>query len=205
MSQRVTQAPSNLDEIVERAVEAKVADRLGDLEQQLQEAIARLAAVERVVPQERATLLVFSGDFDKLMSAFIVATGAVAMGLEVSMYFTFWGLTALKKCTIYKGKPVSEKMIATMLPSAPTASPTSRMNMMGIGPRFFQRQMAHKNVETLPDMIALSKEMGIKLIACQMSMDVMGITTEELLDDITFGGVATYMAEAIDSKVTLFI
>jgi peroxiredoxin family protein len=79
------------------------------------------------------------------------------------------------------------------------------MNMMGIGPRFFQYQMAHKNVETLPDMIKLCQEMGVKMIACQMAMDVMGITEEELIGGIEFGGVATYMGEAMDSRVTLMI
>lgn len=197
--------PAHLETLIEAAVERKVAERLGGLEQQVAEAITRLGAVERSVQTDRATLLVFSGEFDKLMSAFIVGTGAVAMGLEVSMYFTFWGLTALKKATIFKGKPVPEKMIAGMLPSSATAAPTSRMNMMGIGPKFFQWQMAHKNVESLPGMIALAQEMGIKLIACQMAMDVMGVTKDELLEGIEFGGVATYLGEAIDSKVTLFI
>lgn len=197
--------PADLEALIEQAVERKVAERLGHLEEQVQQAITRLGAVEKSVQAERATLLVFSGEFDKLMSAFIVATGAVAMGMEVSMYFTFWGLTALKKATIFKGKPMAEKMIAGMLPADAVSAPTSRMNMMGIGPKFFQRQMAHKNVETLPGMIALAQELGIKMIACQMAMDVMGVTADELLDGIEFGGVATYLGEAIDSKVTLFI
>ena len=199
------QPPADLEALIEQAVERKVAERFDRLEAQVKDAIARLGAVERSAQHDRATLLVFSGEFDKLMTAFIVATGAVAMGMEVSMYFTFWGLTALKKATIFKGKPMAEKMIAGMLPSDGLSAPTSRMNMMGIGPKFFQRQMTHKNVESLPGMIALAQEMGVKMIACQMAMDVMGITTEELLDGIEFGGVATYVGEALDSKVTLFI
>lgn len=199
------QPPADLEKIVEQMVEAKVAEKMAGLESQVREAVERLAKVEKQVTSDRATILVFSGEFDKLMTSFIVASGAVAMGLDVSMYFTFWGLTALKKQTVFEGKPLVEKMIATMLPTAPTVAPTSRMNMMGIGPKFFQYQMANKNVETLPDMITLCQEMGVKMIACQMAMDVMGITEQELIDDIEYGGVATYMGEAIDSRVTLFI
>ncbi len=195
---------SDLEALVERMVEAKLDERLASVEQRVDAALEQLAQ-RKDGQEDRATILVFSGEFDRLMSAFIIATGAVAMGLEVSMYFTFWGLTALKKGTIYRGKGAPEKMIAGMLPRHPEAAPTSRMNMGGIGPKFFQRQMKNKNVESLPDMIALAQEMDIKLIACQMAMDVMGITKEELRDDIEFGGVATYLGEAIDSKVTLFI
>lgn len=195
----------DLERLVEELVDRKVAERFEGLEAQVEEALSRLQAVEGKTQLDRATLLVFSGEFDKLMTAFIIATGAVAMGLEVSMYFTFWGLTALKKGTIFKGKAVSEKMIATMLPAGPEAAPTSRMNMMGIGPKFFQREMAKKNVATLPEMIALAQELGVKLIACQMAMDVMGIVEDELIDGIELGGVATYLGEAIDSKVTLLV
>jgi peroxiredoxin family protein len=194
-----------LERLVADLVDRKVAERLDGLQTQVDDALSRLTAVERGAQVERATLLVFSGEFDKLMTAFMVATGAVAMGLDVSMYFTFWGLTALRKGTIYEGKAMSEKMIASMLPSDPEAAPTSRMNMMGVGPKFFQRVMANKNVESLPDMIRLAQEMGVKLIACQMAMDVMGIVKDELIDGIEYGGVATYMGEAIDSKVTLLI
>jgi peroxiredoxin family protein len=199
------QPPADLEKIVERMVEAKLEEKIGGLQSQVTEALERLTKVERQAIGDRATLLVFSGEFDKLMTAFIVASGAVAMGMDVSMYFTFWGLTALKKKTVFAGKPVAEKMISGMLPSAPTVAPTSRMNMMGIGPRFFQWQMGNKNVETLPDMIKLCQEMGVKMIACQMAMDVMGVTEEELIDGIEFGGVATYVGEAMDSRVTLMI
>lgn len=195
---------SELEALVERMVEAKLNERLGSVEQRVDEALEQLAR-RKEGQEERATLLVFSGEFDRLMSAFIVGTGAVAMGLDVSMYFTFWGLTALKKSTVFKGKGAPEKMIAGMLPRHPESAPTSRMNMGGIGPKFFQRQMKNKNVESLPGMIDLAQEMGIKMIACQMAMDIMGITKDELRDDIDFGGVATYLGEAIDSKVTLFI
>ena len=196
----------DLEAMIERIVEARVAERFESLERSVEESLAKLQAqVQERSQNEQATLLVFSGEFDKLMSAFIIATGAVAMGLEVSMYFTFWGLTALRKTKTFKGKLVGEKMIASMLPSGPESAPTSQMNMAGIGPKFFQQQMNSKNVESLPGLIALAQEMGVKLIACQMAMDVMGIKEDELLDGIEYGGVATYVGEAVDAKVTLFI
>src|SRR5512139_1223535 len=143
-----------LSALIEKLVEQKVEARIGELSARLTDALDRVKAVEARVPADRATILVFSGDFDKLMSAFIVGTGAVAMGFEVSMYFTFWGLVALKKETIFRGKTLPEKMIAAMLPSGPTTTGTSKMNMGGMGPLFFKYMMANKNVETLPSMIA---------------------------------------------------
>lgn len=190
--------------MIERMVDERVDARLGELTSRVDEALAGLKAGAGG-QAERATILVFSGDFDRLMSAFIVATGAVAMGVEVSMYFTFWGLVALKRKTTFAGKTIEEKMVGAMLPGGPEATGTSKMNMLGMGPIMFKRMMAQRNVETLPGLIRLAQELGVKLIACRMAMDVMGIKDEELLEGIEFGGVATYVGEAIDSKITLFI
>jgi peroxiredoxin family protein len=179
----------------------------------LEAAIARLvdARVDARLQQagavetNRASLLVFSGDMDRLFAAFTVALASAASGLEVSMYFTFWGLTALRKRKTFAGKSLGEKMVAMMLPSGPAAVGTSRMHMGGIGPRFFKHLMKRRNIETLPNMIAMAQEMGIKMIACEMSMNVMGITREELIDGLSYGGAATYVADAAGAKVTLFV
>lgn len=195
----------SIDEQIERAVDRIVGERLGALEAALASMKERVTAAERRGVSERATLVVFSGDMDKLMAAFIIASGAATMGLEVTMYFTFWGLTALKRTTIYAGKSIPEKMVAAMLPAGPDAVPSSRLNMMGIGPRFFKHIMGKNHVATLPDLIRTARELGVRVVACQMSMGVMGITKDELLDDIDYGGVATYMEDASDSKLTLFI
>ena len=168
----------------------------------IQSQLTQLQSEQR---SERVTLLVFSGEFDKLMSAFIVAAGAVGMGMEVSMYFTFWGLNVLKKKNTYSGKPITEKMMAMMMPPGPNNTGTSKMNMLGMGPAFFKMMMKKNNVESLPDLIEISRELGVKMIACQMTMGVMGIKDEELIDGLEFGGAATYVGEASDSQITLFI
>lgn len=186
-------------------VEAEVARRVAPIEAQLADARARLAEVERRAPSDRASILVFSGDLDHLLSAFIIATSAAAMGLQASMYFTFWGLVALKKTTIFAGKSVPERLLALMLPGGPADVGPSRFAMLGGGRVMFERLMRTRNVESLPGLIAVARELGVKLIACQMAMDVMGVRREELLDGIEFGGAITYMSEAMDSRVTLFI
>ena len=182
--------PADLEAAIARVVDARVEARLGAL---------------GVGDTNRASLLVFSGDMDRLFAAFTVALASAASGLEVSMYFTFWGLTALRKRKTFAGKTLGEKMVALMLPSGPASVGTSRMHMAGIGPRFFKHLMKRRNVETLPNMIAMAQEMGIKLIACEMSMNVMGITREELVDGLAYGGAATYVADAAGAKITLFV
>ena len=189
--------------LIAREVEAQVNARLGALEatvQSLQGVRALAAGTE-----ERTSIIVMSGDFDRLFAAFTIAMGSLAMGMEVSMYFTFWGLTALKKATILEGKTLPEKMVAMMLPGGIEQVPTSRMNMGGIGPKFFQHLMKARNVESLPDMRDMAIEMGAKVVACEMSMNVMGLTRAELLDGLSYGGVATYLEDAAKAKITLFI
>ena len=193
-----------LQAMIERMVDARVDARLAGFSARVEDALTRLQA-HGGAPRDQASLLVFSGDFDRLVSAFIIATGAVAMGIEVSLYFTFWGLVALKKQTTFAGKTIEEKMLAAMLPGGPTKTGTSKMNMLGMGPIMFKRVMAQNHVETLPGLIKLAQDLGVKLIACRMAMGVMGIKDEELLDGVQYGGVATYLGDAIESKITLFI
>jgi peroxiredoxin family protein len=180
---------------------------------ELEAAIARLvdarvdARLQHVdaLESNRASLLVFSGDMDRLFAAFTVALASAASGLEVSMYFTFWGLTALRRQKTFAGKSLGEKMVAMLLPSGPGSTGTSKLHLGGIGPRFFKHLMKRRKVESLPSMIAIAQEMGVKMIACEMSMHVMGITREELIDGLTYGGAATYVADAAGAKVTLFV
>ncbi len=194
-----------IEATVARKVEEALSARTVTIEERITEVMGRLDALEEDQLTDRATLVVFSGDFDRLFASFIIATGAAAMGMEVSMFFTFWGLTTLKKETIYSGKSLPEQMIGMMMPSGPETVGTSRLNMMGMGPLFFKSLMKKHNVETLPSLIEQAKELEVRLVACQMSMGIMGITKDELIDDIEYGGVGAYLGDAGDSRLTLFI
>ncbi|HBH52200.1 MAG TPA: hypothetical protein DDY91_09940 [Planctomycetaceae bacterium] len=186
-------------------VTERVNERLRGVEETLADLRSKVHNGGGNVPEDRATLVVFSGEMDTLFAACTIASGAVAMGMEVSMFFTFWGLNALRVKKTFAGKTIGEKMVAAMLPSGPASVPTSRMNMAGIGPIFFKHLMQQRNVQSLPEMVKLIQELGVRIVACEMSLGVMGITREELLPGIDYGGVATYLADAAKSKITLFI
>ncbi|MGC1454711.1 MAG: DsrE/DsrF/DrsH-like family protein [Nitrospirota bacterium] len=175
-----------------------------DLAKTVQEMESRLAKLEK--NSHQLTMVLFSGDFDKVFAAFIIATGALAMGKKVSLFVTFWGLDAIKKPVMKTaGRQLLEKMILWMRPKGPNKLGTSKMNFGGIGPRLFRYMMGKKNVESLPSLIGMAQEMEIKIIACQMSMDVMGIKKEDLLDGVEVGGVATFLSDSFGSNTTLFI
>jgi peroxiredoxin family protein len=200
------QVPGNdllLEQRLEALVEQKVAERFERLQASIEQALAQSRPAATTQPTNRATLLVFSGDLDRLLAAFTVAGGAAAMGMQVTMFFTFWGLTGVKKTTILAGKSVPEKMLSLMLPRLPEQTGISKLNMLGMGPRMLKSMMRKNKVETLPSLIAMARELGVRLIACQMTMSIMGITKDELLADLEYGGVATYLADASDSRITL--
>ena len=153
-----------------------------------------------------ATMVVFSGEMDKVLASLIIAQGAVAQGKKVTMFFTFWGLNALRKAEkVNVGKNSTEKMFGSMMPRGAGKLPLSNMNMMGMGKNMIEKIMKEKNVDDLPTMMKKVKEMGVRFIACTMSMDLMGIKKEELIDDIEYAGVASYIAANEDAGTTLFI
>jgi peroxiredoxin family protein len=137
---------------------------------------------------EKLTIVAHSGDMDKLYSALIMANGALSMGMEASIFFTFWGLQRLKKGGLEKG-------------------PLSKMNLLGLGKWMVKMRMKKANVASLERMIQDFKELGGKIMACDMTMDIMGIKPEDLREDLieTYCGVGSFMQEARESKVTLFI
>jgi len=137
---------------------------------------------------EKATIIVHSGDMDKIYSALIVANGALSMGMDASLFFTFWGLERLKKDELDKG-------------------PLSKMNMLGLGRKMIKSRMEKSNVASLEKLIQDYKELGGKIIACEMTMEIMGVKKEELHQELIddYGAVGTYIQEARDSKITLFI
>ena len=162
-----------------------------------------------VVPQSAAkkkTIVVFSSDFDKAMAAFIIANGAVAMGSEVTMFFTFWGLNLLRKPErVDVKKTFIEKMFGFMMPRGPEKTSLSKMNMAGMGTRMIKGIMKQKNVSSLAELIDRAGQSGIRLIACSMSMGLMGIKRDELIEPVEEGGVAMYLNHAESSGVNLFI
>ncbi|MEW6358793.1 MAG: DsrE/DsrF/DrsH-like family protein [Planctomycetota bacterium] len=152
------------------------------------------------------TIVVFSNDLDRVMASFIIANGAAAMGRKVTMFFTFWGLNVLRKdraADVEKG--LVDRMFGWMMPRGAKKLKLSKMNMAGMGTAMMKRVMKQKNVQSLPDLIALAMEQGVRLVACTMTMDIMGIKREELIGGIEEGGVATYLAHAETSDVNLFI
>ena len=155
---------------------------------------------------KKKTIVVFSGDFDKLMAAFIIANGAASMGSEVTMFFTFWGINALRKPkAVLVPKTFIEKMFGWMMPRGADKLKLSKMNMGGMGLAMIKRIMKKKNVPSLPELIESAKAAGVRLVVCTMSMDLMGIKRKELIDGIEEGGVATYLDSAEAGNVNLFI
>lgn len=153
-----------------------------------------------------ATMVVFSGDLDKAIASFIIATGAASMGKEVTMFFTFWGLNILKRKDRPKvSKDTMEKMFDVMLPSHTGKLPLSKMNMAGMGPKMIEQIMKKHNVDDLDTLITNAINMGVKVVACSMSMDLMGIKKEEFIDGVELGGVAAYLGATEDSGLNLFI
>ena len=150
------------------------------------------------------TMVVFSGDLDKAIAAFIIANGALTMGKKVTMFFTFWGLSILKKKNLAK-KSFIEKMFAMMLPKNSQDLPVSKMNFFGIGAKMIRSVMKKKNIMSLEELIKKAIDSGVNITACTMSMDVMGISKEELIDNINYGGVGQYLGEAEKSNNNLFI
>jgi NADPH-dependent 2,4-dienoyl-CoA reductase/sulfur reductase-like enzyme/peroxiredoxin family protein/TusA-related sulfurtransferase/rhodanese-related sulfurtransferase len=152
------------------------------------------------------TIVLFSNDLDKALAAFIIANGAASMGDHVNIFFTFWGLNVLRKSQhtpVKKG--VLDKMFGFMMPRGPKKLALSKMHMLGMGTEMMKFVMKNKNVLSLPDLMLLAQKNGVRLVACTMSMDVMGIKKEELIDGVEEAGVAGYLDNANNSAVNLFI
>ena len=174
--------------------------RMQALEEKLRELEERLAQVEGQGAEDRVALVVFSGDLDRVLAAFVIATGAAAMGQQVSMFFTFWG----KDCQL-SGKTLFQKMMALMSPGSSRNLPVSKMNYYGVGAKMLRAMMKQKNVNSLEEMISLAKDLGVRMIACEMSRDVMGIKESELVPGLECGGVASFLADSLKSRTSLFI
>jgi len=152
------------------------------------------------------TIVVFSGDLDKALAAFIIANGAAAMGSRVTMFFTFWGINVVRRAAaVPVKKTLLEKMFGWMMPRGAGRLKLSKMHMGGMGTAMIKYIMRSKKVASLPELIEQAKQAGVQLVACSMSMDLMGIKPEELIDGVEFGGVAMYLDRAEAGTVNLFI
>jgi peroxiredoxin family protein len=176
-------------------------ERIGTLEQ-------RVAELEDAPAQDienSLSMVVFSGDMDKAIASFIIATGAAAVGMEVSMFFTFWGLGAIKKQKVYDGKNMIERAFTAMLPAGTNELGLSQMNYFGAGAAIMRKLMKDHEVTSLGEMVELAQEMGIKMTVCDMSRELLGVRDDELIDGLERGGVAAFLGDASHAKVTLFI
>ncbi len=198
-----------MSQVITQKVEEQKKETLtvNDLAKQLEELRRQ---VENIKPgaEDKISIIVFSGDLDKILAAFIIATGAVAMGLEAVMFFTFWGTPVLRdpKKKV-NGKDLMGKMFGFMLPKGRNAIKLSKMNMAGMGTAMMKSLMKKKNVASLDEMLEMAAELGVKIYVCEMSMSLMGFKREELIDypNLEYVGVATFLEQAKNSKVQLFI
>jgi peroxiredoxin family protein len=166
--------------------------------------------VENIKPgaEDRVSIIVFSGDLDKVLAAFVIATGATAMGMEAVMFFTFWGTPVLRDSKKKAGgKDLMGKMFGFMLPKGRNAIKLSKMNMAGMGTAMMKSLMKKKNVASVDQMLEMAAELGVKIYVCEMSMSLMGFKKEEFIDypNLDYVGVATFLEQAKNSKVQLFI
>ncbi|WP_019553760.1 DsrE/DsrF/DrsH-like family protein [Propionispira raffinosivorans] len=167
---------------------------------------SQLAANDFHSVKDDKTIVVFSGDMDKAIASFIIANGAATMDKKVTMFFTFWGLNILRKPeNVYVEKSFIDKMFGWMMPQGSKNLQLSKMNMFGLGTKMMRQVMQNKNIDSLESLIKSAQDNGIEMIACQMSMDVMGIKQEELIDGVQIGGVGAYLSAAEDANVNLFI
>lgn len=181
---------------------------LQQIEEQLAALKSRIDVLDKKVTEPKVAAIVFSGDLDKVLASFVIATGAVAMGMEAVMFFTFWGTPVLRdKNKSVGGKDTMGKMFGTMLPKGTSEVKLSKMNMGGMGTAMMKSLMKKKNVATLEQMLEMAEELGVKIFVCEMSMDLMGFKREEMIayKDLTFCGVAKFLEEANNSRITLFI
>jgi peroxiredoxin family protein len=155
--------------------------------------------------EDRLAMVVFSGELDKAIAAFIIATGAASMGLETSMFFTFWGINAVKKRKVFAGKSLLEQGFTAMLPGKLGETGLSQMNFFGAGAAIIRSLMKKHEVSSPEELFGLAQELGVRMVVCDMSRELLGIADAELVEGLETGGVATFLGDAARAKVTLFI
>lgn len=190
------------------SVETKSGDTAPiDLTEQISELTARIESLEERVDEDRLVIGVMSGNFDTTMAAFITALGAAASDMEVDMFFTFWATAALRDPKKRVSKGMLDRMFGWMLPKGSKKLPLTKMQMAGIGPPMIRSVMKSRNVRSLEDLIQDAGELGIRIHVCTMSMDVMGIKAEELIDypHIDYVGVGSFIGMADRARQCFFL
>ena len=190
------------------AVEGSTQLTMEAVEKQLAQLQRRIDVLDKKATDPKVSMIVFSGDLDKVLASFVIATGSVAMGMETVMFFTFWGTPVLRdKKKHVGGKDMMGKMFGTMLPKGTGDVKLSKMNMGGMGTTMMKSLMKKKNVASLEQMLALAEELGVKIYVCEMSMNLMGFKREEMIqyEGLEFCGVAKFLEEANNSRIQLFI
>ena len=192
----------------EESPQGDAVKKMKNLEKQIGELKKQVEALAEASPENKIALIMFSGELDKVLAAFVIATGAAAMGMDVVMFFTFWGTPILRdKGKKVGGKDFMGKMFSAMLPKGTSEVKLSKMNMAGMGTAMMKSIMKKKNVASIEEMLEVAAEMGVRIFICEMSMDLMGFKREEMIEypNLTFCGVAKFMEEAQNSKIQLFI
>jgi len=156
--------------------------------------------------KEKFNIVVFSGDLDKVLAAFILATTAASMDMEVKMFFTFWGLNVLRKKKLTSGKNILQKMMNFMNKGGADRLPLSKFNMLGMGPVMMKIMMKQSKIPNIEEFIQTAKDLGVKLIACTTTFGFMGFEKNDFIDGIdSFAGAATFLGEAREGKISYFI
>ena len=179
-----------------------------EIEKQVAELEKQLKKLQKNQPKDQISIIAFSGDLDKMLAAMIIATGARAMDTEVKMFFTFWATAMLRDVKKgSKGKDFMSKMFGIMLPKGSTKLKLSQMNMCGMGTSMLKGLMKRKRVSSLPELLKIAGELGVEINICDMSMDLMGFKREEMIDypNLKYVGVGSYLADANESRIQLFI
>jgi peroxiredoxin family protein len=160
------------------------------------------------VDTSKKTIILFSGEFDKVMAALIIANGAAAMGDDVTIFCTFWGLNILRKRDKVASdtkKSTLQTMFGKMMPRGTKRLGLSKMNFAGAGEPLMRKVMKDQNAMSIEELFESAREQDVKFVACTLSMDILGFTEDELIDGIEFAGVAAYLGEADEANVNLFI
>lgn len=176
-----------------------------DLLAKIEELEKRVKSLEKRALGNKIAIIVHSWDLDRVMSAFILAVGAASFGLETSLFFTFWGLNVLRKTKKYDDKKIAEKLFTLLSPKGPSSLPLSHRHFMGLGTKILKKLLKDKQISSLEELMHVAKELKIKIIACDMTCNIMNIHKEELSENIEYVGVATFFGEALQARIVLFI